>query len=79
MPEIINVKDYSGGLDKAVDYIHGVWGNENKQRFYYDAIANSSLEGKPLPRFYLLLDNDKIIGCYALLTNDLISRQDLFP
>jgi N-acetylglutamate synthase-like GNAT family acetyltransferase len=27
----------------------------------------------------LLLKENDIVGCYALLTNDLISRQDLFP
>ncbi len=26
-----------------------------------------------------MLDNDEIIGSYALLTNDIISRQDLMP
>ena len=26
-----------------------------------------------------MLENDEIIACYALLINDIISRQDLFP
>jgi predicted acetyltransferase len=26
-----------------------------------------------------MLDNDEIIGSYAILTNDIISRQDLIP
>ncbi len=79
MYEIINVKDYTGGLYKAVAYIHSKWGRAENHAFYHDAIAHSSLPGKPLPRFYLLLKADEIVGCYALLTNDLISRQDLFP
>ena len=32
-----------------------------------------------LPKFYLLLNGEEIIGSYALLTNDIISRQDLMP
>jgi len=79
MMQIVNVKDYSRGLDKATEYIHGVWGNENNYSFYYDAIKNSSLPGKPLPQFYLLIKNDEIIGCVALITNDFISRHDLYP
>ena len=76
---IINVKDYAGGLDKAVAYIHSKWGRPANYPFYYDAIAHSSEADKPLPRFYLMLKQDEIVGCYALLTNDLISRQDLYP
>ena len=79
MMQIVNVKDYSGGFDKATEYIHGVWGNENNYSFYYDAIKHSSLPGKPLPQFNLLLKNDEIIGCVALITNDFISRHDLYP
>lgn len=32
-----------------------------------------------VPRFYVLLDEDRIVGGYALLGSDLNSRQDLFP
>lgn len=33
----------------------------------------------PLPRWYLLLSAKKIIGGFGLITNDLLSRQDLLP
>lgn len=32
-----------------------------------------------IPRFYVALEDDEIIGTYALLRNDLNSRQDLCP
>lgn len=79
MVEVVNVKEYSGGIDKAVDYIHGVWGSEQNYPFYRDAIYHSSLVGKALPRFFLLLNHGEIIGCSALITNDFISRHDLYP
>lgn len=78
--EVINVKDFSEGLDKAVEYIHGAWGTKDNYIFYYDAIKHSSLPEKPLPQFYLLIKDDKkIIGCAGLITNDFISRHDLYP
>jgi len=76
---IINVKDYSCGLAEAAVYIHSKWGRKGNYPFYLDAITHSSEPGKPLPGFYLLLKEEAIVGCYALLTNDLISRQDLYP
>lgn len=79
MPEIINVPDNPGGLSSAVQYFHSKWGNANNYEFYYDAIAHSSQSPISLPRFYLLYEEDQIIGSYALLINDIISRQDLYP
>jgi N-acetylglutamate synthase-like GNAT family acetyltransferase len=35
--------------------------------------------GCDLPRFYIAVQNNSIVGTYALLRNDLISRQDLYP
>jgi GNAT superfamily N-acetyltransferase len=78
MTQIINVRDYCG-LEKSIEYIHGIWGSERNYLYYYDAIINSSLPGKPLPRFFILLKSDRIIGCSALITNDFISRHDLYP
>ena len=79
MIEIVNVKDFAEGIEAAVKYIHSKWGKKENYPFYYDAILHSSESGKPLPRFYLLLKDNAIIGCYGLITNDFISRHDLFP
>ncbi len=79
MYSVINVKEYQNGLETAVKYIHSKWGNEQNYEFYYDAILHSSMTEQGLPRFYLLLHENAIIGCYALLINDIISRQDLYP
>jgi len=76
---IVNVQDYKNGLTEAVNYFYSKWGRTENYPFYLDAISHSSEPGKPLPRFYLLLKDEKVVGCYALLTNDLVSRQDLFP
>lgn len=66
-------------LGRGIEYFWKKWGNESNFDFYKDCIENSIFDDNSLPKFYLMLDENKIIGSYALLTNDLISRQDLFP
>ncbi|MDD4032871.1 MAG: GNAT family N-acetyltransferase [Bacteroidales bacterium] len=77
--EIIELSKRTDLIDKAIDFVWNCWGNEDNYNFYKDCISNSLDDKNILPKFYFVLDNDKIIGTYALLTNDLISRQDLFP
>ncbi|QDU34644.1 hypothetical protein KS4_27150 [Poriferisphaera corsica] len=87
MPTIYNVHDLPAPssnitLDDAINYIHTKWGGESNFNFYQNAIRHSSTTA--LPQFFIMLDdappsNQTIIGCSALLTNDLISRQDLYP
>ena len=77
---IINIHDYSQGIEAAAAYIHSKWGSKENYPFYLDAIKHSSTtEQNKIPQFYLMLENNQPIGCAALLTNDLISRQDLYP
>jgi GNAT superfamily N-acetyltransferase len=46
---------------------------------YGDCITNCITTHNMLPQWYLLIDNQKVIGCAGLITNDFISRMDLYP
>jgi len=66
-------------LEKGVNYFWKCWGNDSNFNFYNNCIQNSLSDEVSLPKFYILLNGKAIIGSYALLTNDIISRQDLLP
>jgi len=63
----------------AIKYIQSKWANPNSLKVYEDCISNCINSNNGLPQWYLLMDQDKIIGCVGLITNDFISRMDLFP
>ena len=75
--KIIAIRENSDYLDKAVEYFSSKWGIP--QDIYKDCIENSMNTSSPLPRWYLMLKEDEIIGSYGLITNDFVSRQDLWP
>lgn len=77
--KIIELSEQPELLDKAVNYFWESWGNESNYDFYKDCIVHSLLSSDQLPKFFLVLDNEEIVASYALLTNDIISRQDLLP
>ncbi|MBK9333627.1 MAG: GNAT family N-acetyltransferase [Ignavibacteria bacterium] len=77
--EIIEISERPELIDNAVDYIWNCWGSESNKKFYRDCILNSTDNQKALPKFYIVTDKEEIIASYALLTNDIISRQDLMP
>jgi predicted acetyltransferase len=77
--KIIEVSQKPAIIDIAVDYFWKCWGDNNNFKFYQDCIFNSVDSNKALPKFYIVLENEEIIASYALVTNDLISRQDLYP
>lgn len=79
MPNIVNARGFSQGIERAIKYIHGIWGSKENYMYYYDAIAHSSGSEESLPKFFLLLKEEKTIGCYGLIINDFISRHDLYP
>ncbi|WP_251550447.1 GNAT family N-acetyltransferase [Neobacillus muris] len=79
MIKIYEIKDRMDLFDQAVDFFWKQWGSTENVRFYHDCMKHSCNAKSELPRFYLALQNDQLIGSYALLTNDLISRQDLTP
>lgn len=76
---VISIREYPEYKDIAIKYFQSKWANENSMKVYDDCITNSITTSNPLPRWYLLMDNDKTIGCAGLITNDFISRMDLYP
>lgn len=74
--KIVDAREHPRGLDAAALYVHGKWGRPENLAFYRDAIEHS---GGILPQFFLLMAGESVIGCGALLTNDFVSRHDLWP
>ncbi|MDQ0888928.1 GNAT superfamily N-acetyltransferase [Paenibacillus sp. V4I9] len=79
MFEVFELQDKMAYFDEAVKLFWNQWGSQSNYKFYLDCMMNSCNSESDLPRFYLAIQNKTIIGTYALLRNDLISRQDLFP
>lgn len=79
MFEIYELKERTDLLEEGVNFFWKQWGSQENYKFYQDCIINSCKTKSDLPRFYIAVQNNSIIGSYALLRNDLISRQDLTP
>lgn len=77
--EIIELQDRSELFEKAIQVFWEVWGNGDNYKFYEDCMIHSIRSISDLPRFYVALEKGEIIGTYALLRNDINSRQDLCP
>jgi len=76
---VINVRKNPEYKERAIAYIQSKWGNRRNKKVYEDCISHSIGAKNPLPVWYLLMDSETIIGCAGLITNDFISRGDLWP
>ena len=77
--KVISIKENPEYKERGIKYIQSKWATQTSMKVYEDCIKNCITNDKPLPQWYLLLDKDKIIGCGGLVTNDFISRMDLYP
>ena len=76
---VISVSSNPEFVTQAISYFQGKWASPESLKVYEDCILHSLNTKNPLPQWYLLLKEDKIIGCAGLITNDFISRMDLYP
>ena len=77
--EVINLREQKQYKKKAIAYFQKIWADDDSKLVYEDCISRSLVTESHLPIWYLLLDDDKIIGCVGLVTNDFISSMDLWP
>lgn len=76
--KILSVRQNPEYKEKAIRYFQESW-PEIPPIIYEDCISNSIGAEQVLPQWYLLEKEGEIIGCAGLITNDFISRMDLYP
>ena len=77
MLEIIGIKEYPQHLDAAADYFSAAWAID--RQFYVDAMLESLSTKNPYPRWYVMMDDGKIIGSYGIVEHDFMADRDFYP
>ncbi|MCL6267691.1 GNAT family N-acetyltransferase [Flagellimonas myxillae] len=76
--KIISVRENPIALDRVINYFQQTW-KSVPPMVYDDCIRNCIHSPSPLPQWYLLENEEQTLGCAGLITNDFISRMDLYP
>lgn len=76
---ILSVRENPERKDLFIAYFQKNWASEATRMVYADCITHAIGAAAPLPQWYLLMDGDAVVGCAGLISNDFISRMDLYP
>ncbi|WP_224651490.1 GNAT family N-acetyltransferase [Pectobacterium versatile] len=79
MLNIISVRNHPEYKEPAIHYFQRHWASDETFILYEDCISHCIDAENPLPDWYLLEKDGHIIGGAGLITNDFISRMDLYP
>ena len=77
MPDIIDICEHSEWLESAADFFSSRWSID--RQLYVDSMHDGLTTVNPVPRWYILLRDDAVIGGYGLIENDFMVRTDLCP
>lgn len=76
---LINVKKNHRYKDSTIKFFQEKWASDENRILYEDCISSCLYSKNDLPQWYLIEKSGVIIGGAGLITNDFISRMDLYP
>lgn len=79
MPRLISVREHPEFANPMIAFFQRHWASEDSMRVYEDCIRACLHTASPLPQWYALWQDGRIIAGAGLITNDFISRMDLWP
>lgn len=65
--KIISVRETPHWAAEATAYFQEQWASEETMMLYQDAIERSLTAANPLPQWYLLVEDELIVGCAGLI------------
>lgn len=77
MTVIIPVREHPEFIERAADFFASRW--DIDRQLYADSLSEGMSTGAPVPRWYLMLRGDQIVGGFGLIDNDFMVRTDLCP
>jgi len=75
---ILSIRHNPEYKEIAIKYLQESW-PDISPIIYENCISNCLSASQFLPQWYLLEKGGEVIGCAGLITNDFISRMDLYP
>lgn len=77
MIEIVKVRENSHLASRAAEWFHQKWGIPLEA--YEESIGECIANTKPIPQWYLAMEDDRIVGGLGVIENDFHDRKDLTP
>ncbi len=76
--KVISVRENPEYKEQIISFLQASW-SEVLPMMYSDSVTHCIDAELPLPQWYVLEKEGLLIGCAGLITNDFISRGDLYP
>jgi len=76
MINIFDIREKPELQKDAVDYFWNHWGSDSNLNFYRDCIERSCDTKSDIPRFYLALEGNKVVGSYFYRINTIFSKMN---
>lgn len=77
MSEVVKLREHAELAEIAAEWFHQKWGIPKEA--YTESMEECINDKKTVPQWYLVMENDTILGGLGVIENDFHNRKDLTP